>query len=88
MEGDPLIANRQAVLGGHIRAELTEDRGQRTSVRPRTVMESHGPNGRESSPSTIPTTKPERRRETRKELERDLIIPDYTEIVGATGVIS
>ena len=46
-------------------------------------MESHDPNGQENNPSTIPTTKPERRRETRKELERDLIIPDYTEIVGA-----
>jgi hypothetical protein len=63
MERDPLVANRQAVLGGHMRHTGRTHRGQRTSVRPRTVMESHGPNGQENSPSAIPTTKPERRRE-------------------------
>jgi hypothetical protein len=30
----------------------------------------------------------EARETARKELERDITIPDYTEIVGATGVIS
>jgi hypothetical protein len=43
-------------------------RGQRTSVRPRAVMERHDPNGRESNPTTITTMRPEARETARKEL--------------------
>jgi hypothetical protein len=80
MEGDSLVANRQAVLEGHIYGPNSQG-----SAHLREAKDGDGkpwPEWTGEQPYDHPDN--EARKTARKELERDLTIPDYMEIVGAT----